>query len=126
MIIECQVKANLNECHTAHNFMQGKHPNMQYSPFKINGNAFFNNCSTKYTFPKTLRNPPQALLYFIINKQRCWSFESNPELLTLLLSKSSETAILIALSVMLRLSFSSRLKCQLLAKVSLKKKVFFP
>lgn len=92
---------------------------------KTNSNSAFNNCSTKYAFPKTLRNPPRALLYFIINKQRCCSFESNPELLTLLFSKSSETAILITLSMMLRLSFSSRLKCQLLAKVPLKKRKCF-
>lgn len=52
LIIACQMKANSNECHIAHNFMQGKHPNTQYSPFKTNGNAFYNNCSTKYAFPK--------------------------------------------------------------------------
>lgn len=128
-IMVFQLKANVNKHRIAHNSLQGKHPNLQCRQFKTNGNISSNNCSTKYAYPQqqipkpTIRNPPWAVLYFIISKQRCCSFESNPELLTLLLSKSSETGILITLSVMLRLSFSCRLKCQLLA---LKKKVFFP
>lgn len=62
-IVVCQLKANRNECRIVHNSLQGKHANLQGSPFKTNRNISSHKWRTKYAYPQQQIPKPSETLH---------------------------------------------------------------